>query len=67
MSGVREKLSVSKREKQKFDMERPNHKKLSEVKIKGTYLVKISKYVYFDLENLHGNVGRILCYLKSLL
>jgi uncharacterized beta-barrel protein YwiB (DUF1934 family) len=44
MTKVRERLTVSKREKQKFDMERPNRKELSEVKIKGKYHVKNSKH-----------------------
>jgi hypothetical protein len=47
-------------------MERPNHKKLSEVKIKGKNPVKISKY-FGDLKNLYDNVESILCCLKSLL
>jgi hypothetical protein len=62
MTEVRERLSVSKREKQKFDVERPDHKKLSDVEIKEEYRVKISKY-FADLENLDGNVELILRYL----
>jgi hypothetical protein len=38
---VRERLAVSKRATQKFDMERLNLKKLDEVDDKGQYQVKI--------------------------
>jgi hypothetical protein len=62
MTEVRERLSVSKRKKQTVNMERPNHKELSEVKLKGKYRVKNSKH-FADLENLYDNVELILHYL----
>jgi hypothetical protein len=48
---VREKLSVNKYGTQNFDSERFNVKKLSELKVRKQYQIKISKRI-LTLENL---------------
>jgi len=50
---VRQKLSVSKRALQNFDMERFNLEKLNDVEVKERYEVKISNR-FATLENLDG-------------
>jgi hypothetical protein len=47
----RERLSVSKRAVQKFDMERFNPKKVNDMKVKEQYQVKIST-IFAALENV---------------
>jgi hypothetical protein len=53
---VRERLAVSKRTTQKFDMERFNLKKLDEVQGKEQYRVEISNR-FAALENVDDDVG----------
>jgi hypothetical protein len=53
---VRDRLSVSKREKKRFDMERCNIKKLNDVKIKQDCQIKISNS-FETLENFDEKMG----------
>jgi hypothetical protein len=48
---LRERISVSKQVRQKFDLERFNWKKLSDIEVKHKYQVEISNR-YAALENL---------------
>jgi hypothetical protein len=49
---VRERLAVNKEEAQKFDVERFNLKKLSELEVREQYQIKISNW-FTALENLN--------------
>ena len=51
---VREKLAVIKQAAQKFNVERFNHRKLSELEVRKQYQIKISNR-FAALENLSGN------------
>jgi hypothetical protein len=52
VANVRERLAVSKQEPQKFDVERFNLKKLSELEVRKQYQIKISNR-FATLENLN--------------
>jgi hypothetical protein len=51
---LREKISASKRARQKFDLERFDLKKLNDVEVKEKYQVEISNR-FAALENLDGS------------
>jgi hypothetical protein len=53
---IRERLSVSKRARQQYDLQRFYLKKLNCAKVKGQYPLKISDR-FAALENLDDNVG----------
>jgi hypothetical protein len=53
---LRERISVSKQARQKYDLERFDLRKLDDIEVKGKYQVEIS-YTYVALENLDKSLS----------
>jgi molecular chaperone GrpE (heat shock protein) len=57
---VRERLAVSKRQAQKFDAERFNLKKLSELEVRKQHQIKISnRFAALENLNVSDNINRV--------